>query len=57
MTDQKKVTFDLPKIVRLRTAYEQAVREGKEQFTFEGHDYVTDYAKYLLEYLKGIYRL
>ena len=56
MSDQKKVTFDKPKIERLGTAYEQAVKESKEQFAFEGEDYVTDYAKYLLEYLRKIYR-
>jgi hypothetical protein len=57
MSDKiNKVTFDRPKIERLTSAYEQAVKESKKEFTFEGQDYVTDYAKHLLEYLRKIYR-
>lgn len=37
---------------RLRKAYQQAKKENKETFTFEGHEFVTQYAYYLLEYLK-----
>jgi hypothetical protein len=36
----------------LRKAYEKAVREGKDTFSIDGYDFVTGYAKYLLEYLK-----
>ena len=38
-------------IIPLRKAYEQAVREGAEQFKYRGMDVLTAYAKYVLEYL------
>ena len=31
--------------------YDQAVANKEEQFTFEGHELLTAYAKYLLMYL------
>jgi hypothetical protein len=37
---------------RLRKAYQQAVKEEKEAFEFEGNTFLTKYAYYLLEYLK-----
>lgn len=45
------IEFDYAKYQRLRKAYDTAVAEYKDQFTFEGHELVTAYAKYLLEYL------
>ena len=36
---------------KLQSAYDKAVAEGLDQFTFEGNEYVTQYAKYLLEYI------
>lgn len=38
-------------VPELRRAYNRAVKQGKEQFTYKDHDFVTSYAKYLLEYL------
>jgi hypothetical protein len=35
----------------LEAAYKQARTKGQTQFVFEGHDLLTDYAKYLIEYL------
>lgn len=43
--------FDRPKYERLKARYAQAVAAHEEVFTFEGHDYLTSYAKYLIEYL------
>ena len=34
----------------LKKQYEKAVEKGEEQFTFEGNEYLTAYAKYLLQY-------
>lgn len=51
MNDRPKIVFDIPKRDRLRKAYSDAVEQKLDQFTFEGHEYVTGYAKYLLEYL------
>ena len=36
---------------KLRAAYDKAVEQGAESFVFEGAPLVTDYAKYVLEYL------
>ena len=33
-------------------AYDEAVAGGKQQFTWHDMDFLTDYAKYLLEYLQ-----
>lgn len=46
------IEFDRPKYNRLQISYKQAVVDGKDVFLFEGHELVTSYAKYLLEYLK-----
>jgi hypothetical protein len=51
MSEQQMVEWDRPKRERLRKAYNEAVTEKRSQFTFEGNEYVTGYAKYLLEYL------
>lgn len=45
------ITFDTRKREALRRAYGKAVEAKLEQFTFDGHEFVTAYAKYLLEYL------
>jgi hypothetical protein len=41
------------KMSDLQAAYDKAVTAGEDQFTFHGHELVTDYAKYLLEYLNA----
>ena len=38
---------------RLKTAYRRAVDAGETQFTFDGHELVVSYAKYLIEYVEG----
>lgn len=47
------VSFDRKKLGELEKAYEQARSSGAEQFKFEGHDVLTSYGKYMLEYLHG----
>ena len=37
-------------IKSLKRAYKKAVKEGKTMFEFERHRFVTDYAKYLIQY-------
>lgn len=49
----KAIEFDREKIEILRTAYDEAVRTQAEVFEVEGMQFVTGYAKYLLEYLDG----
>lgn len=36
-----------------RKMYEEAKREKKETFVFEGQEVLVSYAKYLVEYLDG----
>ncbi len=50
------INFTREKVQQLQAAYDKCVAEGKEQFTFEGHEILTAYAKYLLMYLKGAQR-
>jgi hypothetical protein len=45
------VAFTPSKAKRLHDAYERAVLLGKTVFWFDGYEYLTDYAKYLLKYL------
>ena len=37
---------------RFELAYDKAVEQSKDTFTFDGHLFFTPYAKYLLEHLK-----
>ena len=37
-------------IVGLKKAYDKAVTDKAESFIYDGHDFVTGYAKYFLEY-------
>lgn len=43
------VLDDYPKIKRL---YNKAVKEDEEIFTYKGQEILTQYAKYLLEYME-----
>ena len=46
------IVFTYEKYRALKQQYEQALKDGKEEFTFEGHLLLVAYAKYLLEYLE-----
>jgi hypothetical protein len=39
-------------IVGMEKAYNEALDKGATQFTYEGKEYVTSYAKYFLEFYK-----
>lgn len=52
-TPHNEVSFDLPMVKRLKSRYGIAVEKAEQEFTFEGREYVTGYAKYLLEYLEN----
>lgn len=47
----KQMHFDVAMRERLRTAHKEAVDKGVGQFVFEGNIFVTDYAKYLIQFL------
>ena len=40
-------------VQKLRRHYELAVKDEAESFSFEGHELLVQYAKYLLDYLEG----
>ena len=50
------ISFDWEKLNRLKTAYNNAVKSGQNSFIFEGHELLTNYAKYLIEYLNSVIR-
>lgn len=48
------ITFDKKKYRGLKKAYNNAVNDNQDSFTFDKNEYLTAYAKYLLEYLEGV---
>lgn len=50
MSDE--VVFDATKLAKFKRAYKYAVDEGFDKFTFEGKDYLTKYAAYLIAFLE-----
>lgn len=45
------IRWDRPMRERLRKAYNKADKANQDSFVFEDNEYVTRFAKYLLEYL------
>ena len=54
-TDYKTVNWSLTDFKYFKRAYARANNGGIEQFKFQGNDFVTGYAKYLIQYLEGQY--
>jgi hypothetical protein len=50
-----RVNFSPKKRDALRKKYDQAVEDGKDHFMLDDDKFVTGYAKYLLQYLDGLY--
>lgn len=46
-----EISFDRTKLKELQRLYDIAVKEGRESFEYEGHELLTSYAKYLIEFL------
>jgi hypothetical protein len=46
------IEFSRADFQKFKKAYNEAVANGKDQFTFMGNEFVTGYAKYLIEYLE-----
>jgi len=53
VTTRPKIEFTREKALALKKRYQQAVAKGEEQFAFEGHDLLTTYARYLVQYVAG----
>ena len=47
------INWTRPMLERFKKAYADAVAQGLDDFIFDGNEFVTDYAKYLIEYLDG----
>lgn len=47
-----RVYFDIEKYIAFRDRYMEALANKEEIFTFNNREYVTLYAKYLLDYLR-----
>lgn len=49
------VDFDRAKLARLKAALKRHVGEH-QPFTFEGHEFLPSYARYLIEYLESQFK-
>lgn len=47
----KNVSFSPNDFKQFKKIYGDAIKTGKESFIFKGDEYLTAYAKYLIEYL------
>lgn len=49
----KKLQFNRRRVGELQSAYDQAVENNLETFTFQGEELLTAYAKYMLQFLNS----
>lgn len=49
------INFDKNKYENLKMKYQKSVDSQQDMFIFEGHQILTDYAKYLLNYLSSVF--
>ncbi len=49
--DPTIITWTKPMLARFRRRYAEAAAKQEDTFVFEGNQFVTNYAKYLIEYL------
>jgi len=52
MDDPQYITMTQAKLASLKAHYKKALEEDRETFVFEGREILTDYAKYMIEYLE-----
>lgn len=52
----KMINFDRNKLKDLKRHYNKAVKANKESFIFNGDEYLTSYAKYVIEYLESKFK-
>jgi len=46
------ISFTTESFKNFKTDYNSAVKNNQEMFVFDGNDFLTSYAKYVIEYLK-----
>lgn len=52
MQEQNMVSFNLEGFKRFKKRYDEACEYHEESFMFEDNEYLTDYAKYVIQYLQ-----
>lgn len=50
--NQETITFTPESFRSFKKLWAVSAQQGDEQFTFEGHEFLTAYAKYLIEYIE-----
>lgn len=50
--DVKTVEFTYPKYKKFKQLYQQAIDSHKRSFIFEGDEWLTGYARYVIQYLE-----
>jgi hypothetical protein len=53
MNREDVIHFNMEKKRQFQVAWETAVVNGEDQFDFDGHPFLTSYAKYLVEHLNN----
>lgn len=48
------INWTRPKLERFKTAFEAALKQKGDTFSFDGNEFVKGYAKYLIEYLESV---
>ena len=54
MAYHESILWDRAKLDRFKKRYDEAVKNNEVEFEWEGHQFFTRYAFYLIEYLEGI---
>ena len=55
-TAQKTIKWTRPMLRLFKVEYQIAVEKKLDVFTFQGNEFVTAFAKYLIEYLEGVFK-
>jgi len=55
ITQERTVSFTPQKLERFRDAYDECRNDKERIFEFEGDHYLTGYAKYMIEYMEGLW--
>lgn len=46
------ISFNKESFQNFKNQYETSVKNNEEMFVFDGNDFLTSYAKYVIEYLR-----
>lgn len=51
------IAFAIQDLTEFKKAYNTAIENNQTQFSFKNHEYVTSYAKYVIEYLEDQFKI